>query len=557
MTLFLLNTTIKISLIVFVALATLVLLRRRSAAVRHFVLAVSLACAAATPALRLVAPAWQATAGTWLTASRAVLIDRPLAVLEEAPATPASGTVSVRAGVRWSAADVARALGVIWMTGAAAGLFVLAVGLLRLMSLASRATRLESGPWTDAAADIARGYGLSRPPVILQSDHSSLLGTWGFTRAKVLLPADAPGWPSDRIRIVLGHELAHVRRGDWTVQIAAEALRAVYWFNPLVWLACRRLQIESEQACDDAVLKLGVQGSDYASELIDLARAFRSDRPRLVPAAAIARPSSLERRIRAMLNGQLNRDPITRSASMAAALVLTAVTVVVAGFGASAQSSFGSVSGTVTDQNGRTITGVTIVLSNAVAQEKHELKSDAAGHYEFGGVKPATYELLFESMGMSALKREGLSVASGQSVAVNALMRIGSIEETIRVIDAPKGNSPVVRDWSGARASEKPDPCATSATGGCIRPPVKIKDVRPLYPAGSAGGNVELVAVIDNNGLVTNLDVTGNGAGAPADIGLADAAALAVRQWEFLPTHLDGQPIETKIRVHVSFAPAK
>lgn len=260
-----------------------------------------------------------------------------------------------------------------------------------------------------------------------------------------------------------------------------------------------------------------------------------------------------------MLNAQLNRDPITRSASIAAALVLTAVTVVVAGFGASAQSQFGGVSGTITDQNGRTIAGATVVLSNAAAQEKHELKSDPAGRYEFTGVKPATYELLVEFAGMATIKREGLSVASGQSVAVNAVMRIGSIEETIRVIDAPGAAlaPPRVRDWSGARAAENPDPCASSPNGGCIRPPVKIKDVRPVYPAGTAAGSVELVALIDANGRVTDLDVTGNSSGGPVDVAQADAAAFAVRQWEFLPTHLDGQPIETKMRVHVSFGVAK
>jgi beta-lactamase regulating signal transducer with metallopeptidase domain len=107
-----------------------------------------------------------------------------------------------------------------------------------------------------------------------------------------------------------------------------------------VWLAARRLRLESEQACDDVVLKTGVDGSEYASELVDLARAFKADRQRFVPAAAIARPSSLERRVRAMLNVKLNRDPITRPASVAAALVLAVVTVLVAGFGVSAQSQF-------------------------------------------------------------------------------------------------------------------------------------------------------------------------------------------------------------------------
>ncbi len=550
MTLLLLNTTIKISLIVIVALTTMAVLRRRSAAVRHFVLAAALACAAATPALRLVAPAWQATAGTWFTTSRVVLIDRPLAVLEDSAPTAPSNGLRATTGGRWNTAALARSLGIIWIAGVGASLFVLLVGLFRLAWMASRASRITDGPWAYAAGDIARGYGLNRPP------HPTLLGTWGFTRAKVLLPADAPQWPADRIRIVLGHELAHVRRRDWIVQVAAELLRSVYWFNPLLWLACRRLRIESEHACDDAVLTLGVEGSDYASELVDLARGFTSDWPRLMPAAAIARPSSLERRVRAMLNVHLDRDPITRTASIAAAVVLGVVTVFVAGFGASAQEQFATVSGSVVDQYTRPLNGARLVLSNAAAQTKSEVKSDAAGHYEFVGVPSGTYELMFEFTGMAYLKREGLTVAGGQAVQINGVMKIGSISETITVTPSinlpPPGGVPSARVNQVARV-EKPDPCAASPTGGCLRPPLKIKDVRPIYPAGLAGpgGVVILEGRIDANGFVTGIEVLRT-----PDPALATAAVQAVNGWEFLPTHLDGQPIETRMTVTVNFAGA-
>ena len=254
-----------------------------------------------------------------------------------------------------------------------------------------------------------------------------------------------------------------------------------------------------------------------------------------------------------MLNVTVSRDPLTRSVSLAAALVLAVITVLVAGFGVSAQESFGTVTGTVTDQNGRTINGVTLVLSNSQAQTKHQVKSDTAGTYQFVGVPSGVYDLTFELPGMSTLKREGLNVVGGQAATVNAVMRVGSLQETITVTPGP-GTRPSVIDYSGARAKEKPDPCATSAGGGCIRPPVKIKHVAPVYPAGSAGGNVELKAVIDETGHVSTVDVISSRDGRPADPALADAAAAAVREWEFLPTHLDGDPIEVNMTVHVSFA---
>jgi hypothetical protein len=109
----LLNTSIKVTLIVFVALATTAVLRRRSAAVRHFVLAAALACAAATPALRLVAPAWQASMGAWLTESRVQLIDRPLLVLDSTTLPPAA-VPGAQSPSLPRPAILARWLGIIW-----------------------------------------------------------------------------------------------------------------------------------------------------------------------------------------------------------------------------------------------------------------------------------------------------------------------------------------------------------------------------------------------------------------------------------------------------------
>jgi hypothetical protein len=386
---------------------------------------------------------------------------------------------------------------------------------------------------------------------LLQSDRTTLLATWGFVRPKVVIPSDARYWDEDRVRIVLAHELAHIRRGDWLVQLMAEVLRSVYWFNPVVWISCRRLRLESEQACDDAVLEMGVEGGAYATELIDLARAFKS-RQMFLPAAAIARSSSLERRVRAMLNVRLNREPITRRMSIAAAVLLAAITVFVAGFGVSAQS-FSTVSGTLLDQFTRGLTGATVTLANPQQQSKYEIKSDANGHYEFVGVPPGTYVLTVEQMGFAAVKREGL-VLTGQPFQQNVTMQVGSLQETITVTDAPEGprSIPLVR----TAPNFKPAACTVTA-GGNIRPPSKIKDVRPVYPSGVKPGVVQLEAVIGQDGRVSTLDVVGDSRGEQADPVLADAAATAVRQWEFTQTLLDCQPIDVRMKVHVSFVAAK
>ena len=120
---------------------------------------------------------------------------------------------------------------------------------------------------------------------LLQSHHPALLVTWGLGSPKILLPATASAWPADRIRVVLAHELAHVVRHDWLTQISAELLRALYWFNPLVWLAARRLREESERACDDAVLETGDRSAGVRHSPARSGERFFRVSPRVVAGA--------------------------------------------------------------------------------------------------------------------------------------------------------------------------------------------------------------------------------------------------------------------------------
>ena len=99
-----------------------------------------------------------------------------------------------------------------------------------------------------------------------------LLATWGWRRPRVVIPACGLGWSDERVRTVLAHEVAHVVRHDWLLQSVAETLRALLWWNPLAWLACRALRDDSELACDDAVLQAGVGATAYADHLVQIAR---------------------------------------------------------------------------------------------------------------------------------------------------------------------------------------------------------------------------------------------------------------------------------------------
>jgi hypothetical protein len=134
--------------------------------------------------------------------------------------------------------------------------------------------------------------------------------TWGALRPSILLPAEADAWPEERRRVVLLHELAHVARRDCLVQTLAAVCCAAYWFHPGAWWAARKMREEREQACDDRVLAAGARASDYAGHLLDVARAYRT--PLCAAAIAMAAPSQLEGRVRAVLEPRRDRRAITR-----------------------------------------------------------------------------------------------------------------------------------------------------------------------------------------------------------------------------------------------------
>ena len=551
----LIESTVKASLVMLAAFAAIACFRRRgSAAMRHWILSAAIVAATAAPLLSAVVPSWHvpfdAISRPRLIAPTAASSDASVIRRSRATEEP---TPQTSTGI--SLSGVGAFIATTWAAGAGISALILIVGLGRLAWVASSARRVVSGRWTDAAAEIAREYGLRRPVALLQSDHPALLVTWGFVQPKVILPRTAQDWTDARIRVVLSHELAHIKRGDWLIQMVAEIARAGYWFNPVMWAACRRLRQESEQATDDLVLNAGIEGSEYAAHLLELARAFSRHRPWL-PAPAIARPSSLERRVSAMLNTRVNRTPITRAARLGIVGALSAVAIAVA----SAQGAFSTFSGTVFDPLNGYLPGVTMTLTNTQSGAKHEIRSDRTGHFEFVGLPPGAYTLQAILPGFSVLS--GTLDLTGRDLQRDVTLKIGQLQETISVRasrgDANAGPAPAPKPRRPAPdKSAEMKACSERATsagsmGGNLRQPSKLVDVKPRYPEALAdagvGGVFEFAARIGVDGTVTDLQTTSGG-----NPDLEMAAGNAIRQWEFTPTLLNCVPVEVPMTIRVSF----
>ncbi len=336
------------SLILFlVAGAALLALRRASASARHLVCLLALVGLLALPLLSLALPGW-----------RLAVLAPPAA--PPAPAVPSVVTVPVLVPTETGAptkvvpfvppsarlapllalptpAPAPRpfpwliALAALWLGGVLIAVLRPLLGLWGIARLSQASAAVTDASILAQAAECASALGISQAPALRQAD-ASVPMTWGWHRPVVLLPAEARDWPEGRLRAVLLHELAHVRRRDWLSHRLADVVCALYWFHPLAWLTARRLKMESEIACDDLVLTSGVAAPDYARHLLDVARALRPA-PALVPTAAIAmaRTARIEGRLTMILDTTRPRRALTRRALLtvlslsAAALVPLAV----------------------------------------------------------------------------------------------------------------------------------------------------------------------------------------------------------------------------------------
>ena len=210
-----------------------------------------------------------------------------------------------------------------WAAGALACLAPLVLGRLSLWRVERSAQRIASGTWMSLLRRAASQLKLTSPVVLLESRRRAMPMVWGLRRVKLLLPAEATAWSAEKRYVVLLHELAHAKRHDCLAKLVAHLAAALYWFNPLAWLAMKRLTVEAETACDDLVLSAGSKASDYAEHLLEIASGLKAGMLAAYSSIAMARPSKLEGRLLAILDDKRSRRRLTGAAILLGAMLIT------------------------------------------------------------------------------------------------------------------------------------------------------------------------------------------------------------------------------------------
>ncbi|HEV7241908.1 MAG TPA: M56 family metallopeptidase [Thermoanaerobaculia bacterium] len=340
---------VKATLILAIARLLLAAMPRASAAMKHVVATAALIAVAAMPLATLVLPSFElsfpvtrdplpAQSGPSETARATGNGQRTTVGLSDNEPIATAISVAKATGIAdrpitaiQRAANVARSTwkGMIVVTLGIVALLMLVhmlLGMIGVWFVARDAEELTS----DAALkelDYARGHlALERDVRLLRSARVAVPIVWGFFRPVLLLPVDVVTWPAERLRVVLLHELAHLKRWDGISLILTRAAVALFWFHPIAWSLERAGRSECERACDDLVLASGTKPSVYADHLLEIARTMPVFDPFRSVTLAMSRKTQLEGRLLSILQKDVARRVFTgRRVAIACALAVAVI----------------------------------------------------------------------------------------------------------------------------------------------------------------------------------------------------------------------------------------
>ena len=423
-----------------------------------------------------------------------------------------------------SAFPVGQAVAAFLVLGALARLGWLGLGFARLARLRRAAVPLDPLP-----PSIDRAVGLSGARATLAlSDGVDGPVTFGLRRPVVLLPRGFLDLAPDFQTTVVCHELAHVRRRDWAWTVGEALVTAAFWFHPAVWWLVAEIQLAREAVIDREVVEITGARRPYVEALVYLAS--EGARPAIVPAIPMLGRRHLARRMRLLLS----EVPMSKT-RLVVSFVTIVLTLALAGRytvwafpltgpapAAAAMAADGQQAPPAKFQAGE----------RAPRKVKDVRPIYPAAAKEAGVQGVVILEVTIETDGTVSNARVLRSVPMLDEAAVDAALQ-WQFEET--------GRRLILAVTVNFKLDEGP---AEEARTDRVKAPVKLKDVRPVYPEEARKAGVEGVVIVEAS---IAPDGTVSAAKVLRSIPMLDQAALdAVRQWLFSPP---GRAVVTTVTI--------
>ena len=234
---------------------------------------------------------------------------------------------------------------------------------------------------------------------------------------------------------------------------------------------------------------------------------------------------------------------------------ITLCLAMVALLAAPAAAQTGHMSGVVSDETGAVVPGVEVraLLRDESGETTRSVVTNGAGRYQLEGMTPGNWVITASVPGFETATRR-TAVQVGDSLDWSPTLELGTIQETIAITTADNEptRSEAQRRPAPASASPSAAPPGLVRVGGNIKPPAKVVNVRPVYPADAAAqgvsGVVVMRATIAIDGTVRDIQPLRS-----PNESLTQAAANALLGWEFSPTLLNGTPVPTRMTATFNF----
>ena len=159
----------------------------------------------------------------------------------------------------------------IWITGVLISSLKIIIGMNSLLYM-RRGERLNKYKrYNHMLRQLSVNLGIDKEIVLIRNTKCSVPFTFNVLKPIIVLPSDIDTWQTEKFRVVLAHELAHIRRRDYLTQYTARMIVSIFWFIPSIWIAYASLHLEQEKACDSSVVLAGAKPADYAGHMLELA----------------------------------------------------------------------------------------------------------------------------------------------------------------------------------------------------------------------------------------------------------------------------------------------
>ncbi len=512
---------------------------------------------------------------------------------------------------------VLSAMVAVWLVGVLVLSVRLLGGWLVARRLATTAGRDVDDSVRELAARVAERLQITRLVRVAESATVAVPVVVGWLKPVVLLPASAlSGLAPAHIEALLAHELAHVRRHDYLVNLLQTAVETLLFYHPGVWWLSRRVRVEREHCCDD----LAVSVCDrvvYVNALTDLATMTTHAR-----LALAATDGSLLGRVRRLLVRDADDRPGAGWLSIAVlAVMVAALTPALLALGGDQQPPSTvpapSAPPKATAASPSPQPGVSVPAAAATTALPRQQPA-AAADPQRTNVEAVRQQMLQVETQLAVLRREQREVEAERAREENALRREaatarlaaleraladattrreigltseGQVEDVRAQVEAARRDLRLLevesRTASAAislerrreqaeqmygrlqqqyaaalaesetrRAPQQTSPVpppGVHTVGGDVREPRLLKRVDPLYPPVAKAAKMQ-GAVYVQAIIARDGQVRDATAvgGAPFPV-LREAALAAVRQWVYEPTVVNGEPVDVQLSIQINF----